>query len=327
MPIPDYRQIWGEAKKQARKIPEYAQMTKRPYANPKDYSPFESVAERIATQIYAACHLFNGETIGFAEEVAWPLSVHICRLKAPVYWMQSDLLQALMHTRVPRKIGYLHRVIPCGVIMLPENRIFTPDREAIDFIAFYHLTEGEKLPDIVTRKAIIRSGVPSCDRLWISTITHRGAVYSSSSDLTLESGSLGINSGNWRESPLKLISPFAQNPVEAEQNFLRTLESLTLQTILLKQSRPDLIEDNALPQSLKGVANTRKLPPLQPRWIGRHYVLKRSGTGTGTHASPEAHWREGHERRVAVGKGRTGREWRWIEPTLVNAQHYGKNHD
>lgn len=40
-------------------------------------------------------------------------------------------------------------------------------------------------------------------------------------------------------------------------------------------------------------------------------------TGTGR-AVAEPHWRRGHWRRVAVGKGRMGREWRLIQPTVVN---------
>lgn len=51
--------------------------------------------------------------------------------------------------------------------------------------------------------------------------------------------------------------------------------------------------------------------------------LRRSAPGEdqrGTHASPTPHLRRGHYRRVAVGEGRAGREWRWIAPTVVGGE-------
>lgn len=316
-----YRQFWGETKKKAHKLAEYGSMTKRPYANPPGYTRFDLVAERLSTQIYALFQMWNGERLGFAEQIAWTLSTYIAQLKAPIYWMQRDLLQALMHTRMPKSVGHLARPMPCAVIMLPIGLVQTPDQESVDFIGFYHFVGGEKLPDIVIPRngKVVVPSAPQGDRLWVFTVTNGGTMYASSSDLKVEDGCLELDQGTWRPSPIEEVEILRENPVEVEQAFLRTIESLALQTILLMQSRPDLIDGDATARSFKGVSNTKKLLPRQPRWVGRDYKIRTKGPGTGHHASPESHWRQGHERRVVVGKGRLERRWRWFEPVLVNA--------
>jgi len=45
-----------------------------------------------------------------------------------------------------------------------------------------------------------------------------------------------------------------------------------------------------------------------------------SSGAAGHHGTAEPHWRRGHWRRVVVGAGRTGREWRLFPPTIVNRQ-------
>lgn len=48
-------------------------------------------------------------------------------------------------------------------------------------------------------------------------------------------------------------------------------------------------------------------------------VYDRSGTIiSGDKMPTRVHWRRGHLRRVATGVGRVNREWRWIEPCMVN---------
>ncbi len=73
----------------------------------------------------------------------------------------------------------------------------------------------------------------------------------------------------------------------------------------------------------KGAKARRKLEEdgyIQVNFVGRNtiptHVAGDSGVApSGTRA---VHWRRGHWRRVAVGAGRSGREWRLIEPTIVN---------
>lgn len=54
------------------------------------------------------------------------------------------------------------------------------------------------------------------------------------------------------------------------------------------------------------------------KWLGRNYRIHSEG-GDGHHASPRAHWRRGHMRHQAHGKGLLLRKWLFIDPILVNA--------
>ena len=51
----------------------------------------------------------------------------------------------------------------------------------------------------------------------------------------------------------------------------------------------------------------------------RRVYRSESGDESDEHSrcSPRPHWRRGHARRVAVGTGRSDREWRWIPPRMV----------
>ncbi|MBY3433502.1 hypothetical protein HFN89_05015 [Rhizobium laguerreae] len=55
------------------------------------------------------------------------------------------------------------------------------------------------------------------------------------------------------------------------------------------------------------------------RVIRAKHAAALAGMSQAGRAIAEPHWRRGHWRRVAVGVGRAGREWRLIEPTIVNA--------
>lgn len=62
------------------------------------------------------------------------------------------------------------------------------------------------------------------------------------------------------------------------------------------------------------VEMTLKPPPQQVL----DEAPERKQRSKGQHSSPIPHRRRGHWRRVAVGKGRRDREWRWIGGTIVN---------
>lgn len=59
---------------------------------------------------------------------------------------------------------------------------------------------------------------------------------------------------------------------------------------------------------------------FNPKWIGKNYRIRRErSAGTGTHASPTFHWREGHWRNQPFGPKRAQMKRIWIEPTEVGA--------
>lgn len=60
------------------------------------------------------------------------------------------------------------------------------------------------------------------------------------------------------------------------------------------------------------------IPDITYIHIGRVYRADGTSETWDERRPTRVHWRRGHNRRVAVGKGRMGREWRYIKPCLVN---------
>lgn len=107
----------------------------------------------------------------------------------------------------------------------------------------------------------------------------------------------------------------------------RKKENLIKQIFLYKSAYPSAeltYEQQArhgliVPDKKRGVMgyNPKKLSPII---IGENYRIKRERVeSTGTHASPQTHWRSGHWRQQPIGK-RDNPEYKtiWIEPVLVN---------
>jgi hypothetical protein len=88
------------------------------------------------------------------------------------------------------------------------------------------------------------------------------------------------------------------------------------------EAPPELVSAARSPNPAKADRATRSLDDqgyIKVNFCGRRLAraipLPATSTG-GSHR--QTHWRRGHWKRVAVGEGRTGREWRLIHPTIVN---------
>ncbi|WP_315921629.1 hypothetical protein [Mesorhizobium sp. SP-1A] len=61
---------------------------------------------------------------------------------------------------------------------------------------------------------------------------------------------------------------------------------------------------------------------VRVNFVGRAHARTaeevRQARASGARSAVEPHWRRGHWRRVVVGVGRSGREWRLFQPTIVN---------
>jgi len=79
------------------------------------------------------------------------------------------------------------------------------------------------------------------------------------------------------------------------------------------------------PRSMQARDELEQLGYVRVNFAGRRTMAAAGNQGHGAdgdghHGSVEPHWRRGHWRRVVVGVGRTGREWRLFPPTVVNRQ-------
>lgn len=95
--------------------------------------------------------------------------------------------------------------------------------------------------------------------------------------------------------------------------------SLAMKVLLTMTIRPDLITNSVLerPESFKKGRVREAL--WSPRWIGKGYKkLYEKKSQTGTHASPETHFRKGHWRDQKHGPNLELVKTIWIEPVWVN---------
>lgn len=238
----------------------------------------------------------------------------------PVWWLHSSLFEAFEESDLPKAIADLRVSVPFGIIMLPRNRILNPEGNECDWVFFHHLSEGLQLPPIQLGGHTIRNAPIDCNKLRWVTILRSGTTYASTVELVgerLVHGDFEVASGGLIES---------NQDMSLEQQFQRRIEKLVLQTLLYLQIRPDDLTppSAAVRVSTKGQGfggKTAKAERLNPLIVGQQFEPKTErvvNTHPATHASPRTHWRRGHWRRVAIGEGRQQREWRWIQPVLVN---------
>lgn len=310
-----------QLKKQGKKTLLYQRLASRCYATPAGYASYSIVVERLASD-FALMNL--GTPDDYAASLSIAISAYLAEIQAPVYWLSQALADSLQHTTLPSWIGDMKRPIPGAILMLPPDLIQTPDGESVDHVAFVHCLRGET--------TIAQDGGCQLDHIYWTTRLPSSTVYS-------------------RDIPLKLNEEQSQDlfprerleynvdqvDADAETAFTRTIDQLLVQTLLIMQLRPDLLEVGAEIKSSRGrgFSSVRSTETkFSPNWIGKSYqtpiveepqredAVARDTTETGisrTHASPRSHWRRGHLRRVLVGPREQGqREWRWIEAVLVN---------
>jgi hypothetical protein len=92
---------------------------------------------------------------------------------------------------------------------------------------------------------------------------------------------------------------------------------LLLNLVLVMNQRPQLVESRMPVRTVK--TGRGKAVLWEPAWIGRKYKIIHDNDGSGSHASPRSHWRNGHWRMQPYGERNEQRKLIWIEPMLVNA--------
>ena len=213
----------------------------------------------------------------------------------PVFVLKNDLFEAFSCSRLPQTPVISHSFAKVGVIFFPLNNILS-----VDFAVFRAVDDN------------------------ISVYCFR-----SDGKLAIMDFPIGISLTELNDI---LISPSTKeyqrwNEPKSLKDGFRTLKDVIAQIFLYKSAYPSAeltYEQQArhgliVPDKRRGVMgyNTKKLSPII---IGENYRIKRERVeATGTHASPQAHWRSGHWRQQPIGK-RENPEYKtiWIEPVLVN---------
>lgn len=153
--------------------------------------------------------------------------------------------------------------------------------------------------------------------------------------ITIGVFSIDINANSWIvKTEIDASGKIINNQEACEENhikFFKEIRNLVISVLLLLQTSANAILSEVLPtetiddyEKPKGFGKIRStLPPKYPRWIGKNYQIKSERRQTskrgGTHASPRAHWRSGHFRRLEPGEGKKWTEQKtlWIEPIFI----------
>lgn len=294
-------------------VPEFNQLRQRRYVNPRGYISYEDAIE-LGCGILLGFRLAPNAQRNFVDFYAAYLTQRIAQEQAPTYWLTSDLQSAILQTDLPAHVVGMKRAIPCGILFLPSAGLISPDGEPFSFVYFAHHLKEE----VVSHNLIGEETSEQCefDCVRWCTVMPSGLTYG---------GNVGIDQSEGLDLGVHDYSGVRAESVEvsAEDRFIEQCGNLILQTLLLVQSRPDLVEAEQV-LGFGGKQQRKHQQPsalLHPRWIGKSYQMKRerSTESSGTHVSPRMHWRCGHYKRVPIGERSKGeRKWVWIEPTLVN---------
>jgi len=296
----------------------------RTYKMPKNYITWETLSI-----ISAIC--LETSNLEYAR-VAISTFIHSHRFalwfchNAPLYCLTPELLEALDHTDSLHKPGIFtgwQPSLPSFLVALPRHIIFTPDGAEFDYILIAcgsadkpQWNSGRwrdiEIPSYTTEHHHFQwTTVDSKETVWMSgtTINENELVYEQHSDIG------------------------KSNLTSDDKVFIQRIRNLVVNLLLTLEYSPALLSDvvvgdttsehgfgKPLAQPSKRIASTRKV--RYPRWLGKNYQPPSPlTTTTGTHASPQSHWRRGHWRILESGEGRRWKESKrlWIEPILVNS--------
>ncbi|RCJ20230.1 hypothetical protein A6S26_05775 [Nostoc sp. ATCC 43529] len=207
--------------------------------------------------------------------------------KCPAYWVNKDLLEALLQSVLTVEIESLNWAMKTGMFMLPKGVILSPENRSVDAIFWNYDSEADILYWAAT------DGSSSFCRRF--KLNGQKVTYTDSQD----------------------IDP------KVVKGFNEYLQSIFLRLILIMECRPELVDTTSeVIRVNKGFGKAQVQDFYQPLWLGLGYRLKREGTqssegSSGTHGTKSVHWRRGFLRNQPYGEGRQQRKLVWIEPVLV----------
>ncbi len=266
-------------------------MVLRPVGRVKGYDSHEDVCNYIAK---AFTHLtMESMETGKIVELTKKNSISLRSMimagvnGCPTYWVGKDLLRSLLQSEI-NNIENLDGLTgqEAGILMLPYGEISDPLGASCTSIYWYYDRD---------RKALYWNA-KSGDNFF-------GRRY---------------QFGTKEEGPHIYSEGL---PDEQLCDFNSYLQSVLIRLLLVKQTRPEMLDDPAQQKSVVaqgqgfGAQSEQKLL-YSPLWLGKNYRSKSQGTATGT-GSKSPHWRRGFIRNQRHGPGLQSTKLIWIEPVMV----------
>ncbi|MCC5640873.1 hypothetical protein LC593_34615 [Nostoc sp. CHAB 5844] len=269
----------------------YKEIVIRPVIHVDGYESYEKMCSVVADIYYSAEEqkLRRGLITNPTESMyitAYTL-FKVGQAKCPAYWVNKDLLEALMQSVLNVEIENLNWAMKTGMFMLPKGVILSPENNSVDAI-FWNYDNEE---DIFYWTATDGSSF-FCRRFKLDA---QKLSYTDSKDI----------------DP-KVVAGFNEY-----------LQSIFLRLILIMECRLELVDTTSeLVRVNKGFGKAQAQDFYQPLWLGQGYRIHSEGTqssegSSGTHGTKSVHWRRGFLRNQPYGEGRQHRKLVWIEPVLV----------
>lgn len=265
----------------------------RPTLSVDGYESYEKICGIVADAYFSATEKLLLSSLRSNPKDSRYISLYtlfkVGQAKCPAYWVNNDLLSALMQSNLDVEVENLQWAMKTGFFMLPKGIVFSPEKRSIDAI-FWHYDTSD---DLLYWAAIDGDSV-FCRRFKVSD-----------------------NLKKFRYTDVKDFSP------QVVVDFNEYLHSILLRLILIMECRPELVDkESELVRVNKGFGKAQAQDFYQPLWLGLGYRLKREGTqssegSSGTHGTKSVHWRRGFLRNQPYGEGRQQRKLVWIEPVLV----------
>lgn len=231
---------------------------------------------------------------------------------SPLYCVAPKIIEALIYTNAldrPEILKGFNPPLRSLLIAVPEHSICCP--------------QGRRPPNTYIDHLLVTCIEPTDirDTLFLGVMT----TDSDGGNWTL---GIGIDKSDNTVNDLDI-----EDATEEENQLFKKIRNLVVSVLLLLNTSASSIISEVLPSETADDSKKPKgfgkqpasPPPKYPRWIGKNYQIKSRckqavKTPTGTHASPRAHWRCGHFRKLEPGEGKKWTEPKmlWIEPVMIN---------
>jgi hypothetical protein len=290
----------------------------KPYKFPKQYINYQTFLELIVVSQLAKklpSEFDRTTSLYYAQSSLWDSH------NIPVYGISEDTLALFQESRIDTNkdlfegLPQSQRTQYC--ILLPSGSFATYGDDYIEVLWIESIRNNDPNPQVLDleldRGKIGIEINGNSQRIVVSAIDTNEQTYCVASDYPAVAQEIANidEEGDLSDRNLQIIT---------------NLKYLALQIVMSIEFLPEAINVPAATEAInKGFG--KKSPSAnywQIRQISieqKRYVLKlKNDDAEGTRTSPRPHWRKWHWRRVAVGEGRQGREWRLIPNTFVNPE-------
>lgn len=297
----------------------------RRFNEPQHCGQFYS-AKEVGFQMYGIYAKIAEGYLGESEQVELTWASLMAKYRMPIYWVGSDMAQAIMQTTPPMEFNWLESPMPLETmaLMVPKGTLLHEDKREVEavFVAYCRSKKEEQFTSFVpTKEFTYLSKTSNNFTVWACTAGGHLLHWNFSDNIphpvpVVDLGHIDKlvqefeghdNKSQWRYHPAI---------TEEDSRFMVRVSHFVFGAILLMLSRPDLVTQGAMEKKVVrklGKGQHELLEYWQPTILGEHYCIRREDQG-GSHASPRFHWVRGFHRLQHFGQGRSQSKIIWVEP-------------